>query len=99
MSVKHRREGSTPSRFTFFIFICITYTMKNYIFTTACLIVSIILQVFRGYPGAVTEIIAGAILVTSYVTTFLGVRAAADTMWPRMAMAILAPAILGIAQS
>lgn len=73
--------------------------MKNYIFTTACLIVSIILQIFRGYPGVVAEIIAGAILVTSYVLVFLGVKVAADNMWSRMAMAILAPAILGIAQS
>ena len=71
--------------------------MKNYIFTTACLIVCVILQIFRGYPGVVAEIIAGAILVTSYVTVFLGDRAAADNMWSRMAIAILAPAVIGLA--
>jgi hypothetical protein len=71
--------------------------MKNYLFAIGCLVVSIVLQVFRGYPGVVADVLAGAILLTSFVTTFLGVRAAVDDMKWRMAIAILAPAIIGFA--
>lgn len=73
--------------------------MKPYLFTTLSLIASVVLALskYRGNPGIVAELIGGAIILTSYISTYIGVKNAVDNLWIRMAISILAPAIIGLA--
>lgn len=71
--------------------------MKYYAFQILCLAAAGAFLKFRPWPGIIPVIVAGVFILGSVVLTAKGKSDAVDDMWWRIAIAIAAPLIIGLA--
>lgn len=70
--------------------------MKYYLFQIACFLTCIPLMIWRPLPSLAIVIVSALIIVASIVLTKIGKDNAVEDMWWRMALAILAPLLIGL---
>lgn len=73
--------------------------MKSYLFQFVCVLFSVALLIWRPFPGYTIIGIGAAIILGSIYLTYKGVKDADDDMWWRIALAVIAPLIIGLAQA
>ncbi len=71
--------------------------MKIYLFQVLCIAACLAMLKWRAFPGWGAIIIAGLIILFSFAATYSGEKNAAESMWWRFGIAILAPLIIGLA--
>lgn len=70
--------------------------IKYYAFQILCAVASAAMLAFRPFPGWAICLVACVIIAASCILTIQGEEEDVDDMWWRIAIAILAPLLIGL---
>lgn len=73
--------------------------MKYYAFQFVCILASVAFIIWRPAAPIAILVVGAVIIIASCVLTKIGKDNAVDDMWWRIAIAILAPLLIGLSQA